>query len=35
VKGRSHINVMSKATRADDPVAEAMLAFVRKTTQAK
>jgi acetyl esterase/lipase len=35
VKDRSHISVMTKATKPDDPLAEAMLAFVRKTTQAK
>jgi acetyl esterase/lipase len=35
IKDRSHISVMTKATKPDDPVAEAMLAFVRKTTQAK
>jgi len=35
VKDRSHINIMTKASKPDDPLGAAMLAFVRRTTQAK
>jgi acetyl esterase/lipase len=35
VKDRSHFSVVTRATRPDDPAAAALLAFVRKTTQAK